>query len=389
MGGATSGKFTVKSCGRAHAWCAECRPAQAAAQRKPSKAEEGARQTMQELRTLRCVPRQGGSRRHEGLPLVRRDQGRSTAFARRNDTGGYRNQCMACRNSGQVSARCEGCGSSSLAGDDGAPVVRRCRPPVTKPCARCGTEFVGSMEQRRYCSPECRDATLGRAAAGGPPEGTSGKRCRRTAARSRSCVCCGEEMFQFLALDHINGGGHAHRKETGGGGFYSWLAATTTRPGSGCCATTATSADRSTAAPVRTRRDEHGIQGQPAHGQHPVRPRPRTPRRRSTRPRHDLRRVGRRVHPDEDADDEEGRRPARPRTSSPGTSKTTEARPIPATREGIRAIDTSLLTALTTAWVKAMTGVHDADPLPQSSPSGGPSLVESVPMEALSPSLAS
>jgi hypothetical protein len=62
---------------------------------------------------------------------------------------------------------------------------------------------------------------------------------------------------------------------------------------------------------------------------------------------------------------------------------------IPPTREGIRAIDTSLLTALTTAWVKALTGVHDADPLPQSSPSGGPSLVESVPMEALSPSLAS
>lgn len=30
-------------------------------------------------------------------------------------------------------------------------------------------------------------------------------------------------MLQFLALDHINGGGYAQRQETGGGGFYTWL----------------------------------------------------------------------------------------------------------------------------------------------------------------------
>ena len=30
-----------------------------------------------------------------------------------------------------------------------------------------------------------------------------------------SCACCNEKTFQFLAIDHINGGGHTHRKLTG------------------------------------------------------------------------------------------------------------------------------------------------------------------------------
>lgn len=66
-----------------------------------------------------------------------------------------------------------------------------------------------------------------------------------------------------------------------------------------------------------------------------------------------------------------------------------DEQPIPATTEGLRLVDTSLVTALKEAWLQSITGVHAADPLPQSSPSGEPSLVESVPMEALSPSLAS
>ena len=30
------------------------------------------------------------------------------------------------------------------------------------------------------------------------------------------CACCGETIFDFLTLDHINGGGSAHRKSTHG-----------------------------------------------------------------------------------------------------------------------------------------------------------------------------
>jgi len=41
----------------------------------------------------------------------------------------------------------------------------------------------------------------------------------------RVCACCGEYHEEFLAIDHIEGGGNIHRKTVGGGGnvFYSWL----------------------------------------------------------------------------------------------------------------------------------------------------------------------
>lgn len=31
-----------------------------------------------------------------------------------------------------------------------------------------------------------------------------------------TCACCGENRYEFLAIDHINGGGGKHRKKTGG-----------------------------------------------------------------------------------------------------------------------------------------------------------------------------
>lgn len=38
------------------------------------------------------------------------------------------------------------------------------------------------------------------------------------------CACCGEEMIDFLCIDHIDGGGRQHRKITGvGTHFYQWL----------------------------------------------------------------------------------------------------------------------------------------------------------------------
>ena len=38
------------------------------------------------------------------------------------------------------------------------------------------------------------------------------------------CACCAESAPEFLAIDHIHGGGNKHRKEVGRGGkFYVWL----------------------------------------------------------------------------------------------------------------------------------------------------------------------
>lgn len=37
------------------------------------------------------------------------------------------------------------------------------------------------------------------------------------------CNCCGEERFEFLSMDHINGGGNKHRKETNYRKLNHWL----------------------------------------------------------------------------------------------------------------------------------------------------------------------
>lgn len=39
------------------------------------------------------------------------------------------------------------------------------------------------------------------------------------------CRCCNETTYEFLSIDHINGGGYKHRKEIGnfGRNFYKWL----------------------------------------------------------------------------------------------------------------------------------------------------------------------
>lgn len=36
-------------------------------------------------------------------------------------------------------------------------------------------------------------------------------------AYGNRCVCCGESNLGFLSIDHIKGGGRAHRQEVGGG----------------------------------------------------------------------------------------------------------------------------------------------------------------------------
>lgn len=68
---------------------------------------------------------------------------------------------------------------------------------------------------------------------------TKGKETRDRARRAAlvayggdppTCACCGETMYQFLAIDHLNGGGFRHRKQIvgerknpGGSVLYRWL----------------------------------------------------------------------------------------------------------------------------------------------------------------------
>lgn len=221
MGGAASGTFTVKSCGNAHAWCKVCRPEQAASQRKPKPAPKAGTPPCRNCGSCdACL----GLAAPDGMKTCRqcREVKPLTAFARRGDTGGYRNQCMKCRNSTQTVSHCEGCGKSFGRWSDGRKLCAQCRPKPVKPCARCGAEFTGSTESRRYCSVACRDAALKSQRV----ETRKAERIeilRAYGGPEPACVCCGEREPVFLALDHINGGGGQQRKELGGGGFYTWL----------------------------------------------------------------------------------------------------------------------------------------------------------------------
>jgi hypothetical protein len=51
-----------------------------------------------------------------------------------------------------------------------------------------------------------------------------------------ACGCCGETELAFLAIDHLNGGGRAHRQAIGWGGsnLYGWLHRMGYPPGFGC-----------------------------------------------------------------------------------------------------------------------------------------------------------
>ena len=46
------------------------------------------------------------------------------------------------------------------------------------------------------------------------------------AAYGNACQCCGETTYEFLAIDHTDGGGNEHRREIGSGSrlLYRWLA---------------------------------------------------------------------------------------------------------------------------------------------------------------------
>lgn len=39
----------------------------------------------------------------------------------------------------------------------------------------------------------------------------------------RSCACCGEDVFEFLSIDHMNNDGAKHRAEIGVSRLYPWL----------------------------------------------------------------------------------------------------------------------------------------------------------------------
>lgn len=213
--------YQIQSCGKRHAWCGECRPDLAAAQRKPGKP---LKQYVRACRNCGSCDACLGLTAPEGQKVCRTCRAAKPieSFTLRGDTGGRRNQCIKCRNDKLGVGTCENCNKGFTRHSDQRTLCGRCRPPLTKPCLTCGAAFVGSMDQRRYCSTQCREtANVAQRKVTWAAERL--EILRAYSGPDPFCACCGETILTFLALDHIDGRGHAQRKELGGGGFNTWL----------------------------------------------------------------------------------------------------------------------------------------------------------------------
>lgn len=102
---------------------------------------------------------------------------------------------------------------------------------MRKTCRSCGVEKpVEEFNKNRamrdglnsYCKP-CHRASVSAYKKANPE--WARERARAESRKLRNdilagyggrCVCCGEDTPEFLALDHINGGGGIHRRQVGG-----------------------------------------------------------------------------------------------------------------------------------------------------------------------------
>jgi hypothetical protein len=120
-----------------------------------------------------------------------------------------------------------------------------------KPCAICGKEFEFKLDRARYCSRTCAHKAWRTANPEGMPEinrrawknmtperrdevrqymrqyrednreriretkREQGRRYRQQVLDwyGGKCACCGESHPEFLAMDHVDGGGSEHRRE--------------------------------------------------------------------------------------------------------------------------------------------------------------------------------
>lgn len=103
--------------------------------------------------------------------------------------------------------------------------------------ARKFVKCAKNKDGRQYNCKDCyavyqRERRVSRRAAGHESyEARSHKRMRVTVllhygGPEPTCSCCGEHRYEFLALDHINGGGQQHRKDImlkHGQHLYRWL----------------------------------------------------------------------------------------------------------------------------------------------------------------------
>lgn len=103
---------------------------------------------------------------------------------RRSRPGGFHSSCRACE-----AERIR---------------VRRQQRKADGLCVRCGGVNTTGLVLCDSCAAKCR-ATQRKSMAK--------IRLLALTAYGGKCACCGEDRIEFLAIDHIDGGGRIHRKE--------------------------------------------------------------------------------------------------------------------------------------------------------------------------------
>lgn len=130
---------------------------------------------------------------------------------------------------------CKGCYRARLGWRKRNPIMKVRRGISFFRCTKCKKlkltdKFYQNLSRKNHLHNECKICSINRSKTDIAIIGRRGRQQREKmevlshySNGKPICKCCGESIFEFLCIDHINGGGKEHRKQVGNGHFYRWL----------------------------------------------------------------------------------------------------------------------------------------------------------------------
>lgn len=212
-------RHSVKSCGKAHAYCKVCRPDVADAIRGPKPPPQPGTPPCRKCGVCNdCL----GLVAPDGMRVCRKcgETKDIQSFRKRGANRDRSSTCKECSKQTFQKASCEKCAKAFWRRVSGNALhCPYCTDKVNRSCGHCGAAFTSTIVNRKFCSDECRDAEV---------LDVRKRHYRKSRdeileAYGGACACCEESERGFLAIDHIHGGGNKQYRELGGGGFYAWI----------------------------------------------------------------------------------------------------------------------------------------------------------------------
>lgn len=228
-GGGAKGEFEVKQpCGKRHAWCKLCRPDHPQEIRKKEKELAAGAKEIKSCRNCGVCDDCLGLIAPDGYKICRecKDVLTIDSFPGRGN-GKIRNICKICysiKNNGDTIAyrKCTECGRKfTYKKKSNYDKCNNCRNILKLICPNCSKEFIASGRNRKYCSHECYVDNRNKINVARDRENKNIV-IMHYGNNNPSCNCCGNPDATLLELDHINGGGHRHRKELNGD-YWGWI----------------------------------------------------------------------------------------------------------------------------------------------------------------------